>query len=323
MTATMQSDWRGVRHARITRSMLAGGALTAAQSAVLGHVCYLIPYGESGYVSNADLARRTGYTEGYVSVIMRQLAGETVTSGGRIFSGMPHPRITRTWTDSGFLIAPVPPAELARRDFLARQGDQPVDPPHHAPPSRSPRAEPAEEGDQQVDPPILIDHDHQNQQQQAPADSALLEEFAGDDPQVVQQVIARNPNLTIAEVHEQLAIATERPDVRNPRGLVLHCLADGQRVTPARRITERKRERQSAENKPWDTPEQLAQYFEAHNAAQRSAAAPDADPPDDMTDEERAWWQERIDAGFPSAEVLNGLLTWRYQAGAFPIGGAR
>jgi hypothetical protein len=309
--ATLQSDWRGVRHARITGSMLPGDTMTSAQSAVLNHLSFLIPYGTSAHVSNALLAQRTGYTEGYVSVLMRQLAGETVTSGGRTFGGMAVPRIVRTWTDVGYLIAVVPPTELTRSSFFAHQGDQPVDPPSHAPYHRTACREPAQHGDQQVDPPLHIEQEHDQNQQQPAVDSELLQELAGDDPQVVIEVLRINPALTKADLDRAVASA-DRPGVRNPRGLALHCLRHGLAITPARR-GEPRPDRQRSRAVPWDPPEALAAHYAAATADQRAANAGDATPPADATPEELATWQTYTAHGdYTPVEALNLLLMARY-----------
>src|SRR5690349_17515447 len=76
MTDTVTSDWRGTRHARITPFMK---ALPPAHLKVLTELRYRLCDGESAQISNATLAQATGLSEGYISVIMRQLAGESVS----------------------------------------------------------------------------------------------------------------------------------------------------------------------------------------------------------------------------------------------------
>lgn len=304
---------RTYSHSRMTRSM---EYLPLPAKAILMHLRRVIPDNETRVISQVEIARRANVGESTVSKYMPLLVSDgwvNRTAPGRGGRG------------NGYAITVLPPPELRPASFFeplkGSRGADDADP--FLP---DPDAENAGLKGSRGDPTYHIDHDQNQQQQQSGFDSDLLQEFAGDDPQVVQEVLAKNPDLTVAEFAGQLAIATERPDVRCPRGLVFDCLRKGQRVTPARRAEPRQNTPRGARNdkKPWDTPEDLAAYFAAASAAQRAEwDGQEREPPDDMTDEERAWWHERLDAGYTSAEALNGLLTRRDLAGALPIGGAR
>ena len=108
-------SYQGVRHARLTRSMT---RLTPALKAVLIELRYRLCDGESAAISNRQLAQATGYSEGYISVLMRQLAGETVTIKQQqrtlSYPGVAQPFITRTWDGAKgrFIITMLPPPEL-------------------------------------------------------------------------------------------------------------------------------------------------------------------------------------------------------------------
>ena len=121
---TAPKGYRGVRHARLTRSMK---QLSSALKTVLIELRYRLQDGESEHISNRVLARATGYSEGYISLLIRQLAGETVIIQQRervlTYAGVARPFIQRVWDAEigGFLLTMLVPPELRTTAVSAQQ----------------------------------------------------------------------------------------------------------------------------------------------------------------------------------------------------------
>src|SRR5690242_21348541 len=109
-SASPGGDWRGTRHARLTRSMLTARMPQSARQ-TLAALRYLLRDQETRCISHAGIAKKARLSEGSVSPAMRILAGEDPAYPTIKF-------IDRAWVAdngrgrAGYAITMLPPSEL-------------------------------------------------------------------------------------------------------------------------------------------------------------------------------------------------------------------
>lgn len=236
------STWKGISHARMTRSM---HALRGGEYKVLAAIRRLIPDGERRKISQLDIADRAGVSEGTVSAAMRSLDGAYIK---RHYLGRGRGR--------GYEIEVLPPPE--------QRAGQPVSAPAKGSNSElsqrsffsgieEPQTPPEKTSDR--DPSILMSHAHEQQQQPGghaePADEARSGQAAqGLAPETIAalqgrkahaktiaNIAARFPGLRPAQVEAAYLIVEERSrrrPVDTVEGLLFSILADGQMPTAPR-----------------------------------------------------------------------------------------
>jgi hypothetical protein len=243
--------------------------LPPAHLKVLVELRYMLKDGEARPISNATLKTRTGYSEGYISVLVRQLAGVTVTmhSNGQllIYPALPQRFIERTWSeaDGGFVITMLPPPELRAPAPLPRSaGDHGHDPLPEAAYTASECVETLQPGDHAHDPSIHYTYRHAQQQPASSDDAVAADPPAGDEDaaapdspvapaglsgednhsstvterptqvylQQWRQILAANPGYTAQDFAQDLAHASARADVKSPLRLVVGVRARGECV---------------------------------------------------------------------------------------------
>lgn len=234
------STWKGVSHARMTRSM---SALRGGEYKVLAAVRRLIPDGARRKISQAEIAARAGVSEGTVSAAMRRLDGAYLTR-----------HLLGRGRGAGYEIELLPPPEQAAAAGLST----PPKGSNSDPCNRSfsdgvptPQAPPEKGSDS--DPSLFLDHAHEQQQQpgaqpqadnqeEAPAlaaETIAALQAANAHPKLIQRVAEHNPGCTPADVARALAAAGVKPNAHTPPGLALEALARRQEVVPPRPLEAR------------------------------------------------------------------------------------
>lgn len=232
------SVWKGISHARMTRSM---HALRGGEYKVLAAIRRLIPDGERRKISQFDIATRAGVSEGTVSFAMKALDGPYIK---RHYLGRGRGRgyeIEVLLPPEQRAVQPVsaPPkgsdSELSQRSFFSGITEP------HTPPEKT----------SDYDPSLFLDHAHEQQQQpggsstqadkgdsgqaaQLSPETIAALTAAGAHVKLIQRVAAANPGCTPAAVSAALAAAASRPNAHTPPGLALECLASNQVVVPPR-----------------------------------------------------------------------------------------
>jgi hypothetical protein len=302
MNAHTSPDWRGTRHARIPRSILAARIPKSAKECLVA-LRYLIPDGETKRISHDTIARRAGLSEGSVSPAMKILAGE--------HPNYPHIRfVTRDWQQDGhgqpgFAITMLPPPELrktasvapipgvadpgAGASFCAHEGSEsdPVD--HEA--NVGSADQHAEDSLGSDSDPSNLQHAWNHEQQQHvglvldDGDAeyrAAGEEAPADIPQEAfisawRQIQVTNPRYSARDFRKDLDLAAERPDVRDPIRLVVAVRSRGEPLYSQEALNDRAatiagRGRESAGDPGQHRPERSAGDRHRHPGAGASRA---------------------------------------------------
>lgn len=232
------STWKGISHARMTRSMQ---GLRGGEYKVLAAVRRLIPDGQRRKLSQALIARKAAVSEGTVSAAMKQLDGLYLK---RHYLGRGR--------GNGYEIEMLPPTEQQ----LALPLEAPAKGSNSDPSDRSflsgvpePQTPPQKGSDS--DPSLFYDHAHEQQQRGGP-ESEVAD--SSDPPQLAPETIAAlkaanahekliarvardNPACTPADVAAELAAAELKAATgysHTPPGLALEALARRQTVVPPR-----------------------------------------------------------------------------------------
>ena len=229
------STWRGVSHARMTRSM---SALRGGEYKVLAAVRRLIPDGQKRKLSQAEIAERANVSEGTVSAAMRRLDGAY---------------IRRHWIGkgrgAGYEIEVLPPPEQQVAEGLGTPAKGSIsDPCNRYLSDSSPTPQTPPEKGSDSDPSLFMSHAHEQQQQtgmllpetdtgherQLSAETVTALRAANAHPKLIERVARHNPECTPADVARALAAAGEKPTSHTPPGLALEALARRQEVIPPR-----------------------------------------------------------------------------------------
>lgn len=228
------STWKGVSHARMTRSM---HTLRGGEFKVLAAIRRLIPDGERRKLSQAEIAAKAKVSEGTVSAAMKTLNDVYLK---RHFLGRGRGK--------GYEIEMLPPPEQQLPlplDTPRKGSDHDLFDRTFSDGSGTPQTPPQKSSES--DPFIFLDHAHEQQQQRGgvstaadavqtrPAGQLASETIAalvaaGAHPKLIQRVATANPGCTPADVAAALAAATIKPNAHTPPGLALECLASNQAV---------------------------------------------------------------------------------------------